>query len=118
MWTFLSILLVSLLFIFIHSYKKKKKEIKPEIGQLWIKNQSNPFIEKKVAEITDIRNNSVGDVYVKVRYRFGDELRDGGYDDSWDFESFKFYYSLCYDKNGWKIMRTDEPIAKIVEVFL
>lgn len=95
MWAFISTLLASLLFIFVYySCKKKKKEIKPEIGQLWIKNETDPFIERKTAEITDIRNNSVGDVYVKVRYRFGDELRDGGYDDSWEFESFKLSYSL------------------------
>ena len=102
MWTIISILVVSLIYFIIHSYKKKKKEIKPEMGQLWVKNETDPFRERKVAEIIDIRKNGAGDVYVKVRYRFGDDLRDGGYDDSWEFEFFRLTYSLLKKENNFK----------------
>lgn len=101
MWTIICIL-IGLIYFIIHLYKEKKKEIKPEIGQLWVKNETDPFRERKVAEITDIRKNNVGDVYVKVRYRFGDNLRDGGYGDSWEFEFFRLGYSLLKKENNLK----------------
>lgn len=87
-------LMFCLFIIYTYIYIKQNRNNKNNlyIGQLWIRNYRDPFEEKKIAKILDIRKNINGEIYVKVHYYFGDNMEVEGCDDSWDFDLFKSRY--------------------------